>query len=203
MELFGEDEAAGDYRTAADEIKSATEQCLYDEIEGRFVRSLMPDADGSLSQDPVVDISMYALWYFGMFDVNDPRIEGTMDAAIERLTLKTPSGGIARYEGDVYQQVSAPNGGAPEGGNPWFICTLWIADYQIRKAQQLTDLEPALKILHWAHDRALPSGVMAEQLNPYTDSPVSVTPLTWSHATIVSTILDYLQRHRELTPAPP
>ena len=46
---------------------------------------------------------------------------------------------------------------------------------------------------------ALPSGVLAEQLNPLTGEPVSVGPLTWSHSTFVATVANYLKKLRELT----
>jgi glucoamylase len=57
------------------------------------------------------------------------------------------------------------------------------------------ELEPGLKLLQWATDRALPSGTMAEQLHPYTGEPLSVSPLTWSHAEYVRTVREYIVRH--------
>src|SRR5207237_1712988 len=41
-------------------------------------------------------------------------------------------------------------------------------------------------------------GVLAEQVNPYTTEPISVSPLTWSHATVVSTAIKYLEKLEEL-----
>ena len=35
---------------------------------------------------------------------------------------------------------------------------------------------------------------MAEQVHPYTNAPLSVSPLTWSHATLVMTVLEYMKR---------
>jgi glucoamylase len=37
-------------------------------------------------------------------------------------------------------------------------------------------------------------------VDPYTDQPVSVSPLTWSHAAYVSTVLQYLQNKNRLMP---
>jgi glucoamylase len=51
-----------------------------------------------------------------------------------------------------------------------------------------------LKLLEWAARRALPSGTMAEQLHPYTGEPLSVSPLTWSHAEYVRTVQEYIDR---------
>ena len=47
-------------------------------------------------------------------------------------------------------------------------------------------------------DHALPSGVLAEQVNPYTNEPLSVSPLTWSHAAFVTAVLEYLEARRRL-----
>ena len=56
------------------------------------------------------------------------------------------------------------------------------------------DLTPALDILKWASEHALTSGVMAEQVNPYTNAPLSVSPLTWSHATFVLSTIEYVAK---------
>ena len=112
------------------------------------------------------------------------------------MWIKTDVGGVARYENDTYHQVSSDV--ANVAGNPWFICTLWLAQWLIAVARTAEDLKPAVEILSWAADHALPSGVMAEQVNAYTNAPLSVSPLTWSHATLVATVQRYLSRQSEL-----
>ena len=79
-------------------------------------------------------------------------------------------------------------------GNPWVICTLWQAMYHIEAADTVEELRLALPLLEWCVRRALPSGVMAEQFDPYTGAPISVSPLTWSHATYVAVCIQYLRR---------
>jgi GH15 family glucan-1,4-alpha-glucosidase len=115
----------------------------------------------------------------------------------ERLWVKTAVGGMARYEGDAYHRRVEPSADIP--GNPWFICTLWLAQWHIAVARSPEDLAPALEILEWAASRALPSGVLAEQVDPLNGDPLSVSPLTWSHATLVTTARDYVRRHAELS----
>jgi hypothetical protein len=61
-------------------------------------------------------------------------------------------------------------------------------------AHQPEDLERARDILEWVVKGSRESGVLAEQLDPYTRAPVSVAPLTWSHATVVSLVHDYLDK---------
>ncbi|MFZ9692645.1 MAG: glycoside hydrolase family 15 protein, partial [Phycisphaerales bacterium] len=79
------------------------------------------------------------------------------------------------------------------------ICTLWLAQWHIAKATSVDELQQALPYLQWAEARALPSGVLAEQVNPYDGRPISVSPLTWSHATVVTVVTEYLLKHAALT----
>jgi GH15 family glucan-1,4-alpha-glucosidase len=84
-------------------------------------------------------------------------------------------------------------------GNAWFICTLWLADYYIARAETKTDLQKALEILDWTARHALLSGVLAEQVHPTTGEPVSVAPLTWSHSTFVATTINYLHKLKQFS----
>jgi hypothetical protein len=43
---------------------------------------------------------------------------------------------------------------------------------------------------------------MAEQVHPYTNEPLSVSPLTWSHATLVATVQEYLAKRAYLNRCP-
>ncbi len=119
-----------------------------------------------------------------------------MKAVEEKLWIKTKVGGVARYEDDYYHRVSTDIASVP--GNPWFVCTLWLADYFISRAKTPAELKLALPIFEWTAAHSLESGVLAEQVNPYTNQPISVSPLTWSHATVVSTAIKYLEKLEQL-----
>ena len=134
--------------------------------------------------DEVIDAAFYAIYKFHLFEADDPRVVATMKAVEEKLWVKTRVGGVARYENDYYHRISNDIAAVP--GNPWFICTLWLADYFITRATTAAELKIALPIFEWTASHALESGVLAEQVNPYTNEPLSVSPLTWSHATVVS-----------------
>lgn len=194
---FGEQHLADKYHTAAQEIRAATDEYLWSDEAGRFVRMINFRDDGSVDIDWTMESSMYGLFYFGMYPPDHPRIVATMQAIRDRLWVKTDVGGMARYENDYYHQVSQDIERVP--GNPWFICTLWQAQWHIARALSEDDLAPALDMLNWVADRALTSGVLAEQVNPYTNEPLSVSPLTWSHATVVATVLEYLDRLSEMS----
>lgn len=150
--------------------------------------------------DPVIDSSMFAIFGLGMLPADDERVAKTMQAIEQRLWVKTDVGGIARYEDDYYHAITQDIERVP--GNPWFICTLWLADYYIARAADVNELRRALPLVEWAADHALPSGVLAEQVHPQTNAPLSVSPLTWSHATVVSTLVKYLNKLNEMSTCP-
>jgi len=130
----------------------------------------------------------------GALPADDPQAVSTLQQVENRLWVKTDVGGMARYENDYYHQVEKKDTGRVPG-NPWFICTMWLARYRLLRAQTMEDLTPGLKLLEWAAERAFPSGTMAEQLHPYTGEPLSVSPLTWSHAEYVRAVQEYIERH--------
>lgn len=189
--LFAEYDKAATYQKAADSVVAAMKAHLYSNDLGRFLRSLQSAGNGLLEPDTTIDASLFATFYFGCFSPEDPMVAGTM-AAIEKH-LST-DGGIGRFQNDPYMRVSDNI-----VGNPWFMCTLWLADYYVALAKTKDDLKPALTILNWVVDRALPSGVLAEQLNPLTGEHVSVSPLTWSHSTFIATVSNYVRKIREFS----
>lgn len=187
--LFAEYESAERYKSAADKIVAAMREHLYDPKLGRFLRSLQSSGDG-FERDGTVDASLFAVFYFGCFPADDEMVVNTMEAIRTKLNV---DGGIARFEHDGYMRVSDEI-----IGNPWFICTLWLADYYVASAKSSADLDRAMSILKWVASKALPSGVLAEQINPLTEEHVSVSPLTWSHSTFIATVCTYLKRKNEL-----
>ncbi len=190
--VFGEDEKAAQYQQSAAEIRDAASKHLWREDLGRFCRTLSPNPRGELQVDPTLDSSLWGLFAFGLYAAADPRVAATLEALRERLWVKTPVGGMARYEDDSYQRVSPQ---VP--GNPWLICTLWLADYFIERRTGDEDLERAQEILTWVADHALTSGVLGEQIDPYSGEPLSVSPLTWSHAAYITTTHRFLRRLAE------
>ena len=194
--LFGEKERAEKYEKTADEICAAMREHLYDANRGRFLRALQFHGEHHFEADATVDASLFGTFYFGCFSPDDEMVSNTMRAVEKHLWVETQIGGVARFESDGYMRVTDRT-----TGNPWFICTLWLADFYIAAAENAEDLEKALRILEWVAERALPSGVLAEQLNPLDGSHVSVSPLTWSHSTFVATVVNYLKKLKELSGA--
>jgi len=195
-QTFGDNERAKEYRDAATEVKEAMLQHLYDEKSGRFLKMIKTNGKGSFVKDQTVDSSVYGAFEFGVLPADDPRVEKTMKTVESVLWVKTDVGGIARYENDYYQHVSKDIKNVP--GNPWPICTLWLAEWYISKAKTAEDLERGENLLQWAAKHASESGVLAEQIHPYNNQPLSVSPLTWSHSTFVLTVIKYLNKLNEV-----
>ena len=174
---------------AAMHMKQAMLTHLYDRKLGRFIKAIYPDG----TRDLIVDSSVSFIFKCEVFDAKDDVVQNTMDTVINRLWVKTDVAGIARYENDEYHRVSKE---IP--GNPWFICTLWLARWNIAKATSLEQLRKSLDLLTWTVKRSLRSGVLAEQLNPHTGMPLSVSPLIWSHAEFVIAVCEYLEKYQEI-----
>ena len=179
--VFGEEERAQHYQKVASEIRDAATKYLWRPELNRFCRMIYRDEQGDIQYDDTCDSSLWGLFAFGLYDPEDERIIATMNSLRDTLWLQTEVGGMARYEGDYYHSVDEKF-----PGNPWFICTLWLADHLTGLAKNEKDLEKSLELLEWVADHTLPSGVLAEQVHPVTGEPLSVSPLTWSHATFVA-----------------
>ena len=100
-------------------------------------------------------------------------------------------GGVGRYEHDQYYAES-------DVSNPWFIGTLWHAEYLTARAKGEKDFVKVRKIFDWVARHALPSGVLSEQVSAVDGTQRSVAPLVWSHAAYVNAVLNYLDRLAEL-----
>jgi glucoamylase len=200
-EAFGDTSLAEHYRKAADEVRAGAAKYLWRPELKRFARMINQSDDGQWQVDPTIDASLVGLWQFGLYPADDPQIVATMEAIRQRLWIKTKVGGLARYENDQYQQISQDIENIP--GNPWFICTLWLSEWFSTTAQTKKDLQKSLDLISWVVDHALPSGVLAEQVNPFTDAPLSVSPLTWSHAAFVATVQVYLDAQGRLGASDP
>ncbi len=194
---FGEGTLADEYEAGARSIQEAMDKYLYLEDEKCFARMITMKGEEVLTVDRTVDASLFGVFAFGAYEAGDDKVASTMGQVYDKLHLNSPSGGLARYENDGYYRVDGKT-----TGNPWFITTLWMAWYYIDSAVDMEGLERALELLKWTADRALPSGVLSEQIDPYTNQPLSVSPLTWSHATFVTVVHKYLKRLVEMERCP-
>ncbi|MFQ5480336.1 MAG: glycoside hydrolase family 15 protein [Thermodesulfobacteriota bacterium] len=190
---FGEEARADKYEKGARRMREAMDRYLYLDGEGRFARMIRMKDGEVIFVDKTVDASLFGIFAFGAYGAGEEKVVSTMAQVYDKLHLATSSGGLARYENDGYYRVDETI-----TGNPWFITTLWMAWYYIEAAADKAGLEKALELLEWTARRSMPSGVLSEQIDPYTNEPLSVSPLTWSHATYVTVVHKYLLRLQEM-----
>lgn len=192
-QLLGKTEAAEIYEKAAQEVKQAILDYLYDN-EGKYFYKMINFKSDKIIIDKTIDISsVYGVFRFGVLPKDDQRLSDAFKITEDKLRIKTSIDGLARYEGDSYYKVSSE---IP--GNPWFITSLWLAQYEIAKANKEEELKEALKWLDWVFKNALESGILSEQLDPFSGAQISAAPLTWSHAEFLVTVMAYLEKNKEL-----
>lgn len=157
---------------------------FFDEDRKIYRKGFLVSADKSLEFDNTLDLSsMYGVMMYGYYGDTD-QLKATVSTIEKELLDISPSGGTVRYENDNYF------GSNPfYKGNPWIIATLWMAQYYIRTG----DTARGRQYIDWTLDRATPSGILSEQINPANGQQISVSPLVWSHAELVNTILDVLK----------
>jgi len=170
------------YNQAADKMARAYDEKFYSKEKGYYARSIING-----KTDFTVDSQNMALFLFGMKEPNDEKIKRNMEIIMDKLWVKT-IGGIARYEGDMYQRVKDDKN-IP--GNPWIITTLWASRY----FALIGNKERSISLLKWVTEHAQRSGVLPEQINPYDGSPLSVSPLVWSHAEYIITVDELTKRN--------
>jgi GH15 family glucan-1,4-alpha-glucosidase len=177
---FEQPEAAVKWTKAADGIKSNLDMLYHP--DGWFRKGLLLQENGDIQYDDTLDISsLYGPFMYADLPLQDERLKSTAKAVEERLLNSSPSGGVLRYEYDNYFLTKRDF-----KGNPWIVSTLWLAQYHATAGE----IDKARTLLDWALQHELPSGVLSEQFDPEDGTPLGVTPLVWSHAEMVNTILD-------------
>ncbi|MDL2362881.1 MAG: glycoside hydrolase family 15 protein [Patescibacteria group bacterium] len=168
------------WQQAAEGIKANLNKLYHP--DGYFRKGFLLHEDGSIDYDDTMDISsLYGPFMYAGLAMDDERLISTAKHVEERILNTSPAGGVIRYENDNYFLTKREY-----KGNPWIVSTLWLAQYYATAGQT----EKAQELLEWALARELPSGVLSEQFDPADGSPLGVTPLVWSHAELVNTILD-------------
>ncbi|HWB39213.1 MAG TPA: glycoside hydrolase family 15 protein [Candidatus Saccharimonadales bacterium] len=167
------------WQKAADDIRSNLDLLFQN---GYFVKGFLLQENGELEYDNTLDISsLYGPYMYASLDLDDERLVKTAEEIEKRILNTSPSGGVLRYENDNYFLTKRQF-----IGNPWIVSTLWLAQYY----NTVGKVDQAKQLLDWALSRELSSGVLSEQFDPETGGPLGVTPLVWSHAEMVNTLLD-------------
>jgi len=169
------------WRSVADDIRANAREKMFNREKGYFYKGFLL-TDSGLEFDSTIDSSsLYGAVMFGLYDKDEPVVATAVATLRDRLLDKSPSGGLPRYENDEYFRVRP---GAL--GNPWFVTTLWFAQFLIQSG----DSDGARDIVRWTQKQMMPTGVLPEQINPDTSQHISVAPLVWSSAEFINTVID-------------
>jgi glucoamylase len=179
-EAFDRADEASKWLKAAEGISANLDKLYHP--DGYFRKGFLLLENGDLQYDDTLDISsLYGPFMYAGLELQDHRLLGTAKQIEERLLNSTPSGGVPRYEYDNYFLTKHQF-----KGNPWIVSTLWLAQYYATADK----VHAAKGLLEWALKHELPSGALSEQFDAETGQPLGVTPLVWSHAELVNTLLD-------------
>ncbi|MGH7142420.1 MAG: glycoside hydrolase family 15 protein [Candidatus Saccharimonadales bacterium] len=168
------------WRQTADKMRAALDTMYHP--DGYFRKGFLLQEDGSLAYDDILDISsFYGTYMFAKLPIDDPKLTSTLHHVENRLLNTSPIGGVLRDEHDGYFLMKSQY-----KGNPWVVCSMWLAQYYITIGQT----DKALELINWSIARAYPSGALSEQFDPESGFALSVTPLVWSHAEFANTVFD-------------
>ncbi len=135
---------------------------------------------------------LWAAAPYGLWPVNDPLIQATVEKIIRDLVAggkpdASPldsSAGVHRYARDTYF-----------GGGEWLLLTAWLAIVRLDQG----DTGGAKALLSWIEKQARPDGALPEQTFEHMNKPDMLnfwielwgevaTPLVWSHASYVTLV---------------
>lgn len=168
------------WQQVADKIREGLDLLYHP--DDYFRKGFTQQSNGDLRFDDVIDISsLQGVYMLAGLPNSDSRLQHTVKRIEDRLLDSSPTGGVIRYENDNYFRH---NQAYP--GNPWIVCTMWLAQYYAG----IGNKEKALRFVDWTLDRMTPSGMLGEQFDPVTGQCLGVMPLVWSHAELINTILD-------------
>lgn len=185
-DALGQDTDAVHWQTVAEDIREAAPK-LFNEKRNffykGFVRKNVDTPQEEMTYDETIDLSsFYGAFMFGLFDLESDLVKKSYQTLKDTFYIDEAKGTpLPRYEHDQYRRVDQSG-----QGNPWFITTLWMAQYYM----ETNKLETAQKIVSWTRDRMLRSGVLSEQINPFDQKFLSVAPLAWSQAEFLNSVLD-------------
>lgn len=191
--LLGKTDSEKRYEEASETIKKGIMKYLYNEKSDTFYKYLKTSKRENYIDETIDFSSVFGIFKFGVLESDDKKLRKSFETYIERLTVKTDAGGIARFEGDIYNHV-----GGDYPGNPWIITSLWLAQYHISQAKKEADMAEVQNLLSWVVNHASLSDILPEQLDPYSGNHISATPLVWSHSEFVTTVVLYLEKLDEL-----
>jgi GH15 family glucan-1,4-alpha-glucosidase len=143
-----------------------------------YYRGRIQNEQGKGMIDSQADASLNYLWKFQIKGEKMEDLKETIDYLAAKLKRKN---GYARYEHDEYLRQGNLE------SNPWYISTLWFAQYYLKIDDKVNAKEALLFVL----DHMDSTGILPEMAHPETGFSLSAKPLIWSHAEVLN-LLDLI-----------
>ncbi|PSP75165.1 glycoside hydrolase family 15 protein [Halobacteriales archaeon QS_3_64_16] len=178
-ESQGFDAPIEEWRACREEIRAIVLREGFDPSigeQGSFTRTF----EGS-GEDADLDATSLLLPVVGFLPFEDPRVQGTIDAVLDRL--RTEEGLVYRYEADD---------GVAGGDNPFLLCSFWLVD-ALALSGRIAEAEA---IFESVVEYASPLGLFAEEVDPATGEARGNFPQAFSHIGLINSAL-YLSEARE------
>ncbi len=181
-ELCLDSDHAVKWRSAADDMHSAAKQHLFNAERGTLYKGLSVAADGVIKPDETIDLSsFFGAFMYGLFPIDSDETRATAENIATHMQENRDIPGFPRYEHDGYRRANEKS-----LGNWWFVTSLWMAQYYLETGKR----SEAEQLITWVRESMESTGVLAEQVDPRTGETISVSPLAWSQAEYLSTLLD-------------
>ena len=160
------DGPVGRWKAARETIRETVLRDGYDEELNAFVRSFGADdrLDAAVLRLPIVDF----------LPADDPRMRGTIDAVLDRLT--TPEGLVHRIEGDD---------GLPGDEGAFVVCSFWLVNALALAGRT----DEAASLFEDVRRFVGPLGLLAEEVDPETGRQLGNTPQAFSQIGLINSII--------------
>lgn len=176
-----DDTSAVKWRSAAEHIEANAKKYLYNDERKMLRKGILRHEDGAIDYlDTLDQASFYGAYMYGLFASDSNEVRTTLEASLSTFAGGESFNGLPRYEHDNYLRKDNAD------PNAWYITSLWLAQYYL----ETNKIDSAEEILSWVEARASSTGLFSEQIDASTGEQLSVSPLAWSHAEYLATILD-------------
>lgn len=128
----------------------------------------------------IIDATSLLIPIYKFLPFNDPRVQGTLKAVLERITTK---------EGLVYRYEHRTDDGLKGKEGTFLLCSFWLIDVLAYSGR----IEEAKSLLYKMLDYASPTGLLAEEYDPKNNIALGNYPQAYSHIGLINSAL-YIEK---------